>query len=69
MDNWPEDFSRCPRCGFIGDLDSFDVLQACDGCVFCQQCGTEFYFDTGKEHTVCKECEDLDWQQFRLERS
>lgn len=58
---WPDDYARCPSCGFIGDMDDFDCIQACDGCVFCQQCGTEFDFDTGKVHEYgsCDECRHL----------
>ena len=52
----------CPSCLFASyDLDDFDCIQACYGCVFCQKCGTEFDAETGRPHEYgsCDECRYL----------
>lgn len=33
---------KCPQCEFEGTINAFDGIGAADGCVFCNQCGTEF---------------------------
>ena len=36
------ELSQCPNCCFVGDGDSFDVMGADEGNLFCNQCGCEF---------------------------
>lgn len=33
--------ATCLQCGYVGPLDSFDVLGADDGNMFCPRCGEE----------------------------
>ena len=35
------DLHFCPECHYAGDLESFDVLGADEGNVFCPSCGLE----------------------------
>ncbi len=49
---------KCPQCGFSGDLDEFDLSGACDGCVFCLACNTEFDTLTGEKHILGLCCVD-----------
>jgi hypothetical protein len=32
------DYTGCPKCGFVGDLDDFDVLGMPEGILWCNQC-------------------------------
>lgn len=36
-----DELARCPLCGFVGDLDDFDVLGADEGNLFCNNCWNE----------------------------
>lgn len=31
-------FRQCPKCGYVGEIDTFDVLGADEGKLFCPQC-------------------------------
>lgn len=57
----------CPVCGYdpqtrqlkyiAEEIDSeaeFEVLGACDGCLFCPRCGAEFEIESRREH-ICGE--------------
>lgn len=33
---------RCPECGHESDAEGCDVMGADPGCLFCNQCNTEF---------------------------
>ena len=50
MNFWYVETIACPRCGYEGELDNFDVGGACDGQVFCPQCHQEFDSVTRDKH-------------------
>jgi len=41
---FPDEHPRaeCPKCGFEGHIDTFGVLGADEGNIFCNACGEEF---------------------------
>ena len=53
------DYVKCPSCGYIGDIVSFDVLLACEGCLYCLRCDTEFDSVSGQIHEEAECCVEV----------
>ena len=46
----------CLVCGKTVTIDDCDVIGACEGSVFCFDCGTEIDADTGEPTLLCGKC-------------
>ena len=49
---------KCPKCNWTGSEEDCDGAGACDGCLFCPECGVEFDSVTGNVHTLDYCCLD-----------
>ena len=47
---------KCLECEYCAPTEQFEVLGACEGCIFCPRCGCEIDSVTGLEHEDCEEC-------------
>jgi hypothetical protein len=56
MPDYDDIEATCKWCGFSGMLEDFDVIGACPGNLFCNQCATEFNSETGLPALLCGEC-------------
>ena len=70
-----DDLTKCGACGFEGTLDDFDIMGACPGNLFCNECNAEFDASTGKPALLCGVCQgckwlkdDGEWEDAQIER-
>lgn len=50
------DSVTCLACGETVTIEGCDVIGACDGSMFCFECGAEIDADTGEPTLLCGEC-------------